>query len=279
MSGDTGVRLPRRLKRLVVTRPEPEASQWAVKLGALGWPAIALPLIAIGEPTEPAALQVLRGWRGRLAEVDAAMFVSGAAVSHFFAGVSLDALAGCRTRFWAPGPGTAASLRAAGVPADRIDAPPSEAAQFDSEHLWPIVSPQVRSGSRVLIVRGSTRNAAPQALVGNGREWLVAQCEAAGARVDACVAYERRAPHWSPDQHDAGRAATGPGTAWLFSSSEALLNLQALLPDVDWRGTVALATHPRIAGSAREAGFDPVLTTRPGLPDVVRALESARSSA
>lgn len=207
------------------------------------------------------------------------MFVSGAAVSHFFAGVPAGGLTHSGVRFWAPGPGTAASLRAAGVPADRIDAPPSEAAQFDSEHLWPIVSPQLRSGSRVLIVRGSTHNAASQALAGNGREWMIAQCEAAGARVEACVAYERRLPQWSPEQTEACRASTGPEVAWLFSSSEALQNLQTLLPGVNWRGTVALATHPRIAESAGEAGFEPVLTTRPGLPDVVRALESTWSPA
>lgn len=279
MSGAIGGRLPARLKRLIVTRPEPEASQWAANLCDRGWPAFALPLIDIGEPVDQAALQDLQRWRDQLAGMDAAMFVSGAAVSHFFAGVPPALVAHSRTRFWAPGPGTAASLRAAGIPDDRIDAPPSGAAQFDSEHLWPIVSPQLRSGSRVLIVRGSTYHALPQALAGNGREWLIAQCEAAGARVDACVAYERRPPRWSPDQWEAGRTATGTEMAWLFSSSEALQNLETLLPNVDWRDTVALATHPRIAETAREAGFEPVLTTRPGLPDVVRALESTWSLA
>jgi uroporphyrinogen-III synthase len=37
---------------------------------------------------------------------------------------------------------------------------------------------------------------------------------------------------------------------------------------------VALATHPRIAEAARALGFAEVITARPALADVVRALES-----
>ncbi|MCU0763257.1 MAG: uroporphyrinogen-III synthase [Hydrogenophaga sp.] len=268
-----------RLSHLIVTRPEPEASQWAGALCRQGWPAAALPLIHIGEPASAAALQALIGWRQRLAELDAAMFVSGAAVAHFFAGVPSTDFTVSRTRFWAPGPATAAALRAAGVPADRVDAPPDEAPQFDSEHLWPIVAGQLRPGARVLIVRGASLDAPVQALAGNGREWLIAQCEAAGARVEACVAYERRPPLWSVEQTALARTARGTRAAWLFSSSEALQHLRQWSPQTDWHGTAALATHPRIAESARLAGFAPVVTTRPGLPDVMRALESTWSPA
>src|SRR5690606_22046772 len=100
------------------------------------------------------------------------------------------------TRFWAPGPGTAKALMVAlaerGVTADRIDSPPEDAEQFDSEALWPVVREQVRSGSRVMIVRGTSDaslvSAAPSAAQpGHGRDWLIRQCEAAGAEVRACV--------------------------------------------------------------------------------------------
>lgn len=265
--------------QLVVTRPEPEASLWVGKLMAKGWTAQPIPLIEIGEPHEPPVLDALNDWRRRWPTMDAMMFVSGAAVSHFFSTTATAAVTGSRTRFWAPGPATADALRATGVPGDRIDAPARDAPQFDSEHLWPVVAAQARPGAQVLIVRGASEGALTQAQAGNGRDWLIGQCEAAGARVEACVAYERRPPVWTPAQRECASAALGPQFVWLFSSSEALSNLQCLLPGTLWQGTAALATHPRIAEAVRRAGFDPVIIARPGLADVMRALESAWSSA
>ena len=60
------------------------------------------------------------------------------------------------------------------------------------------VAPQVRAGTRILVVRGLSVDA-PSGngpVAGNGRDWLIAQCEAAGAQVESCVAYERSAPRW-----------------------------------------------------------------------------------
>ena len=275
-AGTTGLVRP---AHLIITRPEPEASLWAGALVAGGWPARALPLIEIAEPQEPAVREALNHWRRLWPSVDAVMFVSGAAVSHFFRTPASAALAGSATRFWAPGPATAAALRAVGIPGDRIDAPAEDAAQFDSENLWPQVAQQARPGVQVLIVRGASDGAPAQALVGSGRDWLIGQCEAAGARVQACVAYERRAPAWSAAQLALADAARGPRAVWLFSSSEALVHLHTLLPGAPWQGTAAVTTHPRIAEAARQAGFGPVITTRPGLPDVMRTLESLWSPA
>lgn len=277
----TGPGQPERLSRVVVTRPEPEASHWVEALRGHAWPALALPLIEIGEPRDEASLGALHHWRQRVFQADAVMFVSGAAVAHFFADADADRDMALQTstRFWAPGPATATALRAVGVPADRIDAPPEDAEQFDSEALWPVVAPQVRANRTVLVVRGVSQDAAPATLAGSGREWLIRQCRAAGARVEACVAYERRAPGWSAEQSRLALGARGPGVVWLFSSSEALAHLQTLLPGADWRGTSALATHPRIAEAARSAGFGEVMASRPTLRDVVRALESTWSPA
>ncbi len=280
MAATAGPGRPERLSRVIVTRPEPEASRWAEALRGHGWPALALPLIEIGEPRDEAALAALQHWRQGAFQADAVMFVSGAAVVHFFAGGdAVRALQPVATRFWAPGPATAAALRDVGVPADRIDAPPDDAEQFDSEALWPVVAPQVRAGRTVLVVRGVSQGAAPETVAGSGREWLIRRCQAAGARVDACVAYERRAPGWSAEQSRLALGACGPGAVWLFSSSEALANLQTLLPGADWRAASALATHPRIAEAARSAGFGEVAISRPTLSDVMRALESAWSPA
>jgi len=272
----------RRLDRLIVTRPAPDAAIWVNALRDQGWPAQALPLIDIAEPQVESDLQTLRHWRAHWVEADAILFVSGAAVTHFFAeGVVRPALP-ARTRFWAPGPGTARLLAQAieplGLSPDRIDASAPDAEQFDSEHLWPVVSSQVGPGRRVLIVRGTSPGAADEpaaaAVAGNGRDWLIRQCRAAGAQVEGCVAYARRAPVLSVADRDLIHAATADGSVWLFSSSEALVPLQALHPVPAWAGASALVTHPRIAATAQQAGFGHVVQTRPALFDVVRALES-----
>jgi uroporphyrinogen-III synthase len=271
-----------RLQRLIVTRPAAEATGWVDALRAQGWPAQALPLIHIAEPQEAGTAQALHHARAHWADMDALMFVSGAAVSYFFARdlapVPPD---GSRTRFWAPGPGTARLLAQAlarlGLPADRIDAPPADAAQFDSESLWPVVAPQVQAGRRIGVVRGVSVDAAaaqPAQPAGTGRDWLIRQCEAAGALVQACVAYERRAPDWTAEARALLQQARAAGSVWLFSSSEALDHLEAAEPAGGWSEAAALVTHPRIATRARAAGFGHVAETRPALPDVLRALES-----
>ena len=64
------------------------------------------------------------------------------------------------------------------------------------------------------------------------------------------------------------------GSVWLFSSSEAVHNLQASLPDVGWSRARAVTTHERIAQAARAAGFAEVRETRPALADVRASIES-----
>ncbi|MES2842690.1 MAG: uroporphyrinogen-III synthase [Pseudomonadota bacterium] len=282
MSAPTAQRpAPGRLARLIVTRPAGEAAHWVQALRAQGWPAQALPLIDIGEPSTSEAKAALQVWRANWFQVDALLFVSGAAVSHFFAeGAVARPLAPFKTRFWAPGPGTARQLKQAlgalGIAPERIDSPPADAAQFDSEHLWPVVAPQVAAGSRILIVRGSTMEApaAEGSVPGHGRDWLIRQCEARGARVEGCVAYERRPPVFDDADRALAAQATLAGSVWLFSSSEALAALRVAQPSASWSAVTALVTHPRIAQAARDTGFGRVIESRPSLPDVLRALES-----
>lgn len=248
--------------RVVVTRPEAEARAWAVQLAGHGIDTCVLPLIAIGPAPDA---QALRGARDRLARYRAALFVSTNAVRGFLAG---DAAWPAGTRAWAPGPGTRDALLAAGIPGSSIDAPAADAQQFDSESLWREVAPQVRTGDTVLLVRGGDAQGRA-----TGRNWLAGQVAAAGGAVESVVAYTRGAPAWSP----AEKHAVPAGSAlWLFSSSEAVANLQALLPGRDWSGTQALATHPRIAAAARAAGFGRVDETRPAFADVLASIESRR---
>lgn len=273
-----------RLLRLIVTRPAAEAAGWVDALRAQGWPAEALPLIHIAEPRDGRMAHDLHHLRAHWAELDALMFVSGAAVSHFFEhGVAPVPPGGTRTRFWAPGPGTARLLAQAltrlGIAADRIDSPPPEALQFDSESLWPVVAPQVQAGRCIGVVRGVSVAAEAPVLsaTGTGRDWLIRQCEAAGARVQTCVAYERHPPLWTDASRALAHQARASGSVWLFSSSEALDHLQAAKSASHWSQAAALVTHPRIAARARAAGFGRVAESRPALADVAHALESGWS--
>ena len=250
---------------VIVTRPRQEALRWVERLRTAQVDALALPLIEIEAVRDLRPLH--DAWR-RLASYRAVMFVSANAVRHFLAHQEDCAFT---VRAWAPGPGTAEALREAGVHAAAIDAPAQDAGQFDSESLWQAVFPQVRAGDRVLVVRGGDAGARPA-----GREWLAERLADAGAQVDSVVAYERRAPAWGDHERGLARKAAGDGSTWLFSSSEAIGNLSALLPGQGWQGANALATHPRIAQAAHDAGFGKVLACRPAFEEVLACLQSAR---
>lgn len=252
--------------RVIVTRPAQDAARWVERLRSEGFDAVALPLLGIGSPLDPQPLA--RAWQD-LARYRAAMFVSANAVQGFFA-----QQAGCGwprgLRAWAPGPGTREALLAAGVPDRSVDAPAPDAAQFDSEALWLQVQDQLGGGDRLLLVRGSDAQGRSQ-----GRDWITQRLQARGAEVDAVVAYARLEPRWTAEETQLARRATGDGSLWLFSSSEAVAQLGRLLPQADWHAARALATHPRIAEAARALGFGEVREARPAFADVVASIESA----
>jgi len=281
--------------RVIVTRARPEAERWSLELSARGLEAVALPLIQLDPVDDPAEL--MQAWQ-HLRDYAGVMFVSAKAVEAFFLAQPTQSdefkpQAGIKTRAWATGPGTAKALLRAGVAAELIDAPSAAAGQFDSEALWQVVAGQVRPGTRVLIVRGSDApvevrtdvaavaaaqrvRGSSQAKVkaqGNGRDWFANQVRQHGAQVDFVVAYQRGAPTWSPAQFEVARQAASDGSIWLFSSTQALANLDAVLPGQDWAGAFALATHPRIALAAKTAGFGVVWESRPILDDVVAILK------
>ena len=250
-------------RRVLVTRPQREAAGWVEALRQHGLDAQALPLLAIEALADDSAL---RAARARADGYQAWMFVSAAAVRHFLPSMPPGSPG---PRCWATGPGTAAALRAAGVADARIDVPADDAGQFDSEALWAIVRPQVGPGSRVLIVRGGDADGRPA-----GRDWLASEIDAAGAGHDTVVAYRRMAVNWSETQCQAALAAARDGSVWLFSSSQAVANLLQALPEANWAGARAVATHPRIAQAARDAGFGQVLQSNSDLGALVASIES-----
>ena len=282
---------------VMVTRPAHDAMNWVQQLRKAGVNALALPLIDIAPVSEAAAVAALqRAWQA-LASYSACMFVSGNAVEHFFpskvpvtqsiplfgaidnVAKSMFSVLPPGLRFMAPGPGTAAALRAAGVPDAQIDAPPADAEQFDSQALWRVVGQRDWNGRRVLVVRGLGGAAAGDTPDAAGRDWLTRQWQALGAQVDVVSVYERCVPHLSAAQLALAAGAAKDGSVWLFSSSQAVANLtgQADLQGVDWRAARAVATHPRIAHAAQAAGWGVVVESRPALQDILTTLRSIES--
>ncbi|RZI81885.1 MAG: uroporphyrinogen-III synthase [Rubrivivax sp.] len=258
--------------RLLVTRPEPQATAWTEQLRALGVDAQALPLIDITGPSDPAPVRVL--WR-QLAQARLLMFVSPSAVEWFFKlrpeGITWPQ----GTLAAAPGPGTANALQQAATEAG-LDlgctiSPAPDAPQFDSETLWPLLQALDWRDQAVWTISGGDRQDA------KGRQWLSEQLRAQGASVTALLTYQRGPARWTPAQQSLALAATQNPTThrWLFSSSEAIDHLTTtLVPAQTWRDATALATHPRIAERATQAGFGQVIQTRPTPDAVASALRS-----
>jgi uroporphyrinogen-III synthase len=245
--------------RLLVTRPQPQADAWVERLRACGFDALALPLIEIRPPADPAAVHA--AWRS-LDRRALVVFVSPSAAESFVAARPPDGAWPAALEAASIGPGTARALRDAGI--GRIVEPPADALQFDSEALWTQLEARDWRGRSVLIVRGD-----------GGREWLADRMRAAGAAVDMVAAYSRSAARLDamPGAELLREALRRPEAhRWLFSSSEAIGHLAAAAPQADWGRAHALATHPRIAARARALGIDDVIETRATFDAVVSAL-------
>ena len=260
---------------LLVTRPRAQAAGWVQALHALGQQAQALPLIDIvpvadGGPVGGAWSQ-LHGYA-------LVVFVRANAVTGFFALGPAQATWPSHVRAGSTGPGTSAALLGAGVP-PTVLVEPDGAAGFDSEALWAQLSQRSWSNERVLVVRGE-----------DGRDWLAEQLREQGAEVDFVAAYARRPPQLDATEQALLQRAVAEPTAhlWLFSSSQSLRHLQALLPAADWSAGQAIASHPRIAQAARELGFGRIEVVAPKPHAVARraadwsasdraCLQSARS--
>lgn len=261
--------------RVIVTRPLEDARKWVDELRSAGHDADALPLMEVSGPPSPEAVRA--AWT-QLPNFDAVMFVSSNAVAHFFElkpseSTVFSARAATKIRAYAPGPGTAAALRTVGVPAERIDCPAADAAQFDSEALWAVVRPQVLVGFRLLVVRGARGDAEGQHN-GAGRDWLAQQVRDAGGEVEFVVAYQRGAPDWTPAQWALAQTALVDGSIWLLTSSEGLTHLHALCAGNSFQSARAIATHPRIAQAARATGFGAVVESAPSLTALLSSIES-----
>lgn len=246
--------------RVLVTRPAAQASEWVRLLREHGLDAEALPLIDIAPSADTAELHA--AWAA-LPATALVVFVSPNAVSCFFAGRPEGAVWPEALVAASPGPGTTRVLRELGVAS--IVEPAADAPQFDSETLWQQLSQHDWRGRQVLVVRGAS-----------GRDWLADRLREQGAGLRFVAAYARSAPVLSPPQQALlGTALAHPARhLWLFSSSEAVTHLQSLAPQADWSQALALATHPRIAETARRLGIGRVLEARPSAEAVVACIQS-----
>ena len=257
-------------RRVILTRPSSDSQTWRHGLEAAGHSVSEWPLIAISSvPATQRSQDILSDW----SSYQAVMFVSRNAVTHTFALVP--AFAGAHaTRCWATGPGTRQALLEAGVPARLIDAPALDAGQFDTESLWQVVQPGLQTDKRVLILRGSEADQTDISAEGVGRDWLAQQLIQAGVQVDTLAVYQRACPDWDEQQMARASLAAIDGSVWVFSSSQAIVHLQKLLPAQDWSDSIALATHPRIGTAASRLGVGRVLVCKPVLGALLASLES-----
>lgn len=251
------------MPRVIVTRPQPQADEWVLRLRELGLGAQAFPLMCI-EPLPAQSPTLDSAWRDLPGE-SLVMFVSPNAVLRFFEAA--------RGRPWpagvlagATGPGTAHALMGCGVPRDLIVQPDADSPRFDAETLWTQrLSGRSWQGASVCIVRGE-----------DGRDWLADTLRQAGASVHALAAYRRCAPLWTPAEVAALSAlAEDPQAVWLFSSSQCIDHLvQRWTPEVaaGLRRQLVLATHPRIARTAEAAGFERVGSVSPDAEVIARRL-------
>jgi uroporphyrinogen-III synthase len=226
--------LPLAGRRIVVTRPREYAAVMAGELERLGATPIIMPLLQIEAMSDADALS-LESVLSDVAAYDWIVFTSAngvASVQEHLTG----RLAGVKIA--AVGPATAAAVRALGV--EPAFVPTNYAASEIVEGLGEL------AGKRVLL---------PQADIAD--PWLGDQIEAAGAEVDAVVAYRTVAV--DPSAFEAAELESGVDAVVLASGSAArsLAALAAKFPGVAkaLQGTTLVAIGPKTAEAARDVAL------------------------
>jgi uroporphyrinogen-III synthase len=236
---------------IVVTRPARQAGAFAQKLAALGASPIVFPSIVILPPADRAPLDDVHA---RLHEYDLAVFVSPNAVEY---GAPAASRWPASLSAFAPGPGTAEALRAAGITDVRVPR-----TTLDSEGLLALTDLTDVSGRHVIVFRGE-----------GGRDLLADTLRERGALVDLVSCYQRSVP-----SSGAGGLVEAlrerRAHAVTITSSEGVDNLWSVLGDEGRRLIATLpvfAPHPRIAERVRALGV-PVIETAGGDAGLIEGL-------
>lgn len=252
---------------VVITRPLAQAEALAPRIAALGLHPVLFPLLEILQLADSGPLQATFARLG-LGDYALVMFVSPNAIDAAFrhipawpSGVAIGIV----------GAGSRAALARYGVndANARIFAPAADD-KTDSEGLLAALDLTALRDRRVLIVRGQS-----------GRDFLTDALQGAGVRVDHVAAYERVAPRPTPELLARLNALLDGDNCWIITSSEALRNLLEMLPQTGLDDAVVkmqhqriVVPHPRIAETARRAGFSRVTLTGSGDERLLAALQS-----
>jgi uroporphyrinogen-III synthase len=226
---------------------------------------VVFPLLDVAPLDDTAALQATLRDLARYALV---VFVSPNAIDAAF----------CHIKEWPQavaigivGAGSRAALARHGVndANARIVAPP-DPAKTDSEGLFAALDREALRGRRVLIVRGQA-----------GRDYLSDALRDIGALVEHISAYRRDMPAFDAAAAAQLRQLLDGDSVWIITSSEALRNLLQMLAQTAFADDVVkmqhkriIVPHPRIAETARLAGFSRVTLTGSGDARLLAALQS-----
>lgn len=236
---------------IVVTRPRDQAAQLAQTIEQAGGTPLLFPLLDITavSDTKPLYEQI-----SRLGQFNLAIFISPNAVRYGIAAIRTAGAVPNSLKVAAVGQGSARALRESGI--TNVIAP---AERFDSEGLLVLPELQNVAGWRVMIFRGD-----------GGRELLGDTLKARGATVEYATCYQRSKPN-----QDVSALLAAKPDAITVTSSEALGYLWQMLTDSDraaLRNTPLFAPHARIAGLAREQGWQHVHLTGSGDDGLISAL-------
>ncbi len=229
--------------KIVVTRPRDQAAQLMERIEQAGGVSLLFPLLDIAAVEDTGALyeQI-----DRLGQFNLAIFISPNAVSYGVTAIRARGELPPNLKIATVGQGSAKALRALGI-ADVIA--PTE--RFDSEGLLALPELQDIAGWHVMVFRGD-----------GGRELLGNTLKERGAIVEYAACYQRSKP-----QHDVGALLSEHPNAIIVTSSEALGHLWQMLGEKGQKvfcNTPILVPHERIAGLAKQQGWQQVILTGSG---------------
>jgi uroporphyrinogen-III synthase len=230
---------------VLITRPAGQAARLAQSLRAAGAAPLLFPTIEIADTDNPVAA---KSQLASLANFNWAIFISANAVEKTFSLMTPEKTWPQDLATAAIGAATAQALREHGVANVLM---PKDG--YDSEALLALAEFQSIQHSRIVIFRGQ-----------GGRETLRQTLTARGAEVIYCETYRRIKPSLTnPHLH-----------LWLeqnkihaidVMSAESLDNLLALAGSASaaLKKIPLITHHPRVAHTARDAGFNLILTCLP----------------
>lgn len=238
--------------RIIITRPEPQASLWQQRLADAGLASAVVPVMAIVAVTETAARERIKQLVLNFDHYQKALFVSRNAVAH--ACEWLDAYwpqLPVGIGYFAVGSATADQLAQADI---AITALGREDSAMNSEALLAEPTLQQVNGEKIVIFRG----------VG-GRDMLASRLRERGAHVDFCELYHRQLPAEAETQLVTTLAPAARCQDIIsVHSGESLQNLMQALEAhpalADYvRSRPLLVPGERVAMLGREMGFKHLL--------------------